>query len=274
MFIIKETFRALFPSSDIETTIFSLQGIVFKQNSYRKTLSFEKAGKLFFAKLHYGVGWKEIFKNLFQLKWPVVNATTEWRAIHRLLSLQIPTTPPVALGCFGHNPATQRSVLITEAIQQAISLEKVFCESQISSALKYAIIRSLAKTARMLHENGINHRDFYLCHFLMDQAAIKNPAAFVKLYVIDLHRAQIRKKIPKRYQEKDLAGLYFSSFPGVQVNKKSPFTMRDYYRFMESYSQKSLRDTLTQDKNLWAAVSRKAHALYHKIEAKKHVAYC
>ncbi|MST95428.1 MAG: hypothetical protein EXS33_09225 [Pedosphaera sp.] len=33
--------------------------------------------------------------------------------------------------------------------------------------LKRALLEKIAALARTLHEGGVNHRDFYLCHFLV-----------------------------------------------------------------------------------------------------------
>ncbi|MEN8261061.1 MAG: lipopolysaccharide core heptose(I) kinase RfaP, partial [Pseudomonadota bacterium] len=48
-----------------------LTGEVFRDMPDRKTLRFELGGKGYFIKMHTGVGWGEIFKNLFQGRLPV-----------------------------------------------------------------------------------------------------------------------------------------------------------------------------------------------------------
>lgn len=51
----------------------------------RRTLRIEVAGQGYlFVKIHRGVGWKEILKNLLSLRLPVLGAGNEWRAIARL----------------------------------------------------------------------------------------------------------------------------------------------------------------------------------------------
>ena len=41
-------------------------------------------GSHYFAKIHHGVGWREILKNLLHLKLPVLGAENEWRALNLL----------------------------------------------------------------------------------------------------------------------------------------------------------------------------------------------
>ena len=74
---------------------------------------------------------------------------------------------------------------------------------------------------------------------------------------MDLHRAQMRKRIPARYRVKDVAGLYFSSMD-------AGLTRRDYFRFMRLYRGKSLRKTLTEERGFWREVDMTARKLYSK----------
>ncbi len=45
-----------------------MQGEVFRQMASRKTIRVTLDGAPYFAKIHYGVGWWEIVKNLLHLK--------------------------------------------------------------------------------------------------------------------------------------------------------------------------------------------------------------
>ena len=113
-----------------------------------------------------------------------------------------------------------------------------------------------------MHRAGINHRDLYICHFLMhvatsDELTDKNK---VRLFLIDLHRAQIRKNVPTRWIVKDIAGLYFSA---MDIG----LTKRDCYRFVRIYSGLSLREA-SQNYEFWSKVNVKALTLYKKVHAK------
>ena len=84
----------------------------------------------------------------------------------------------------------------------------------------------VAEMVRKMHEGGINHRDCYICHFLL-QLPFDDLSNF-KLSVIDLHRAQIRDKVPYRWRNKDLVALYYSV---MDIGLKP----RDYLRFLKIY---------------------------------------
>jgi hypothetical protein len=140
-----------------------------------------------------------------------------------------------------------------QEIAPAISLETL-CQSWLATPptfnYKQALLTKVAHIARLLHTHGINHRDFYICHFLLIPHEIPQ-----KLYLIDLHRAQIRRTVPARWIIKDLAGLYFSS-------KDIGLTHRDYYRFMQLYRGKKLRDILSDETNFWKKVTARGERLY------------
>ncbi len=229
----------------------SLHGEVFRHQKGRLTQRIILNNKPYFIKQHHGVGWKEIFKNLCQLRLPVISAKNEWCAIKRLQSLGIDVPTVVAYGQRGINPAKRQSFIFMEELTPVISLETLCQEwphTPPTFAFKHSLLKKVAHIARTLHQNGINHRDFYICHFLLH---LSNS----KLYLIDLHRAQCRHLTPRRWIIKDLVGLYFSS-------KDIGLTQRDKYRFMKYYSGKSLRDILKAEKTFWRKVEERGEQLY------------
>jgi len=244
----------------------ALEGEVYRQLEARSTLRFEKNGHFYFIKKHYGVGWEEIFKNLLQLKQPVLGAKNEWLAIKKLTDLHVPTMKVMGYGCRGLNPAKQESFIITEELTQVESLEDL-CADWLhhppSFDFKVKLIQEVATMMRVLHENGVNHRDCYICHFLLDKSALK--ANEVKLYLIDLHRTQIRTKTPSRWKIKDIAGLYFSA---MDIG----LTKRDLYRFLKIYFASPLKDIFKKYGGFLKQVQKKARKLYikhHAIEVEK-----
>lgn len=128
--------------------------------------------------------------------------------------------------------------------------------------LKRQLLRQLADTARCLHAHGVNHRDFYLCHFLLrrDSPGLTQPGGRLDLHLIDLHRVQQRRRMPRRWQVKDLAGLYFSALD-------AGLSRRDCFRFMRRYGATPLREQLQRP--LWRAVGRQAAFLYHKAHGRR-----
>lgn len=234
-----------------------LPGKVYRDVGSRKTFRFEHHGTGYFAKVHFGVGWREVFKNLLQLRLPVVSAANERDAIRRLESLGIPTMEMVAYACEGMNPAHRRSCIVTTELTDTISLEDLFLAGNVDPLLKRRLIDAVAGIARRMHENGLNHRDFYICHFHLEKEILQEGrrASQPTLHVIDLHRAQLRRRTPRRWIVKDVAGLLFSV---LDVD----FTRRDLLRFMRIYAGKSLRESIEEDAPFWNAVRRRARRLY------------
>jgi hypothetical protein len=247
--------KHLSSQDDLFKQIMAMHGETYRELENRRTQKITLGNKHYFLKQHFGIGWKEIFKNLFQLRLPVLGAKNEWLAIQRLHRLNIATQTIVGYGSQGCNPASIQSFLITEELPQHTHLEdfcKDWVKNPVSFQLKHRLIQQVAQIARTLHEHGINHRDFYLCHFLLPQG--KNDD---KLYLIDLHRAQIRHRTPERWVIKDLAGLYFSS-------KDIGLTTRDLLRFIKEYRNKPLRDVLNKEAVFWQKVKQRGNKLYEQ----------
>lgn len=259
MIVLAPELKKIFPENKIGfNQLMALEGENFRALEGRKTQRVLINNQAYFIKQHQGVGWKEIFKNIFQLKWPVFSAKNEWIALKKLQQLGIAAPEVIGYGCEGNNPATQRSFIITRELPPHISLEALVLkwrETPPSFQFKFSLIKKIAEIARVLHQNGINHRDFYLCHFLWDIELLKSKKTI--LYLIDLHRAQVRKRVPVRWLIKDLAGLYFSSL-GIDL------TQRDYFRFMKMYRQADLNSILRIEKYFWKAIKKRGDKLYCK----------
>lgn len=271
---IKRDLRSNLDGKESFNEIMNIEGRVYRIGPGRRTLRFQRGGKDYFLKTHTGVGWREIFKNLSYLRVPVVGAENEWQGIHRLNDLGIDTMTAAAYGIRGKNPATRNSFIVTEALPTELSLEE-FCaqwkrnppKTLKEIRLKRWILAKVINTARVMHDSGMNHRDFYLCHFLLDAAFDHNEKVLPesKLYVIDLHRIQLRNKTPERWLVKDIAGLYYSSMD-VGLSK------RDLFRFMKGYSEKPLREIFDQDLRFWRKVEARAKNLFEKEKFKTQIA--
>jgi heptose I phosphotransferase len=238
--------------------IMNLKGEIYRALEGRRTQRIILGEHIYFIKQHQGIGWKEIIKNIFQLRAPVLSAKNEWLALKKLKEFNIPVPEVVGYGCRGVNPATLRSFIITREISQSSSLEelvKTWKQRPLAFSDKLKLIKEVARIAFSLHSNGINHRDFYICHFLLDLSASVN--AGPKLYLIDLHRAGLRKRTPRRWIVKDLAGLYFSSH-------HIGLTSRDLLRFIKAYHGNSLRDMMNKEKLFWLKVKKRGEKLCRK----------
>lgn len=236
----------------------ALRGECFRHQEGRLTQRVHLGNKAYFIKQHTGVGWKEIFKNLLQGRLPVLSAKNEWRAIQKLHSLGVAVPGVVAYGKQGWNPARMQSFILLEELAPVRSLEELgqdWLKKPPAFKLKCRLIEAVARIARILHDSGVNHRDFYICHFLLSAEWNESEDISRSMTLIDLHRAQIRRLTPERWIIKDLAGLYFSS-------KDTVLTQRDRYRFMQAYRGKPLHDILTMEKNFWEKVRARGERLY------------
>ncbi len=232
-----------------------LDGEVVKSRQGRTTLRFIRDGRAYFAKLHRGVGWGVLLRYIGQLRWPVTDARNEWRALGELDSIGVPTMRRVALGCRGWSPARRRSFLITEALENTVSLEdlcKQWRGCPPPPGFKRALIAEVARIARQLHAAGLHHRDFYLCHLLLERRSNGRIAdeKTLRLYLIDLHRVRRRRRLPRRWRVKDIAGIYFSS-------DRAGLTRTDRLRFIQAYAGQPLRAALEEGGPFWRQVARK-----------------
>ena len=255
--ILAEPFKTLWAGRDAFAEVEQLQGQVFRELAARRTLRTEVDGRPYFVKIHRGIGWAEIFKNLITAKLPVLGAGLEWDAIHRLQEIGVPTMTGVAFGEKGSNPADQHSFIVTEELAPTVSLEDFsidWVKQPPAPALKRALIAEVARMTGTMHRAGVNHRDCYICHFLLHTDRPITPAE-LKLSVIDLHRAQTRAKITLRWRNKDLAALYFSA---LDIG----LTRRDKLRFLKGYFQQPLRQILAEEAALLSWLEGKAEKLY------------
>ena len=249
----------------------ALQGESYREIAARRTLRFERGGNSYFIKIHHGVGWAEIFKNLITLKVPVIGAGNEWRAIQRLEQLGVSTMRLAAWGERGGNPACKESFVVTHDLGATVDLDELtkhWRDDPPPLVFKRALLNAVADIARILHQNGVNHRDFYLCHFLLDRAAAeaRTPDIRGKLFIIDLHRVQLRARVPKRWLIKDMGGLYHSALD-IGLSKW------DVLRFVRRYTGRPLRESfseiLDERAAIWRAVSCKARELYVKAHGRE-----
>jgi heptose I phosphotransferase len=235
----------------------SLKGECYRQQKGRLTQRVLIGGKYYYLKQHYGIGWLEIFKDLLQGRLPITSARPEWQASMHLRTIGIDTIKVVGFGCKGINPATLQSFVLMEEIDYLFSLEELannWQQKSVSFNNKIALIAKIAKITRAMHLYGLNHRDLYLCHFLLST----NPN---KLYLIDLHRMQKRRITPLRWIIKDLAALYFSS-------KDIPLNRGDYLRFIKIYENTSLKLAFSDKRKFWQKIINRGEKLYREHHAR------
>lgn len=256
MVVLNEPLATLWRGKDAFEEVKHLEGEVFRELETRRTLRFEMAGGSYFLKWHRGTSLKEIVKNLISLRMPVLGADREWNAIHRLRDVGVDTMQGVGFGEKGLNPLTRTSFIITEDLTPTISLED-YCADWVANpptpAVKRMLIKRVATMVRKMHLSGINHRDCYICHFLL-HLPFNGAEETLKISVIDLHRAQIRDRVPRRWRDKDLIGLYFSSM-------NIGLTQRDILRFLQLYFSKPLRTIFQDEQYLFTHANKRARKI-------------
>lgn len=270
MIFVRPDLQPLFADAHSVADFARIDGEVYKQFPDRRTARFERAGRPFFIKFHSGVGWPEIFKNLASLRLPVLGAQNEWRAIAAFERLGLDTMRVAAYGREGWNPARLRSFLVTEALSETVTLEEwahglySHDNARERCCLKRVIIHQVAQIAARMHHNGVNHRDFYLCHLRLD-CSVGDPYRLcprIRIYVMDLHRVQLRRRTPTRWAVKDVAALLFAAWcQGGELR----LTTRDYLRFIETYAGMPWREALRVGANFWRWVVRRATRMYVKM---------
>lgn len=267
MMILPKQWQALWQGTDPFEQVFHLEGDEYRNMDGRRTLRFELLGQSYFVKMYKGLGWWPIIRSIVTFRMPpILSAKNEWVAIGLLKALNVETLTVVAYGERGKSPARRQSFLVTEDLAQTESLEE-FCRDWPRCpppvAMKRALIQRVADISRSLHQNGINHRDYYLCHFLLDISEGRrsiDPENF-HLYLIDLHRVQYRKNLPERWRLKDLSALYFSS---LEIG----LTSRDFYRFLRRYYGMGLREVMNQHEKLLSEIVQRGAYLLKRFDRK------
>jgi heptose I phosphotransferase len=153
----------------------------------------------------------------------------EYENLVRLREIGVPSITPIAAGTRRRGFRCE-SFLLTADLGPTCKLEdfipvefdKPFESPQREKKLE--LVRAVARMTRAMHEGGVNHRDYYLCHIHV----LAGGQPWPQLYVIDLNRADRRGRVGLRWRVKDLAALHYSA-PG------SVFSRTDRLRFLKSY---------------------------------------
>lgn len=235
--------------------VFSFQGKEYRLIKDRKTIELSFNNKDYFIKTHAGVGWHEIIKNLCFFRPAVLGAKNEFKALRYLTDKSISVPKLVAYASRGNNPARIKSFVMMEKVIHQLTLEDLILQKvKLSFYFKRALIKRVAQMVREMHQAGVNHRDCYLCHFLLNKRSDQD----FDLTLIDWHRAEIRDKVPRRWLEKDLAGLYFSAMD-------ARLTKNDKLYFLLHYHQLPLKKFIKEYSALWRIIEKKAKQLYDRL---------
>lgn len=265
--------------------ILCLEGEIYRTVKNRQTIKSAINKNNYFIKQHNSPPVLEIIKTLSSLKNPFCDASDEYKAIVAVSKLGIKTLTAACYGVKTTGLGQTSSFIVTNSIEPNIDLDKLclmLTNCKYYYKFKRQLIEFIAMNTRKLHLAGLNHRDYYLCHYLLHigGSAIKDLknilngsvnnsviSQFVtsniikNLYLIDLHRMQIRKKVPNRYIVKDLSALMFSV-------RDLKLTQTDYLRFLKVYfdiaDSKKLRELLNKEKKFLSSIVNKANNMREK----------
>ena len=246
---------------DVFTAMSRLEGEVYRRSARRSTSRVVVAGKAYFAKHHEGVGWPEIAKNLLSGKRPVLGARNEFEASRRLRAAGVPVPDVAAFGERGLNPARRRSFAFCDALEGFRSLEHIghgWLVTPPDINLKKALVTALGRLTAAIHARGVCHRDYYACHVMANAAKLARGE--VELAVIDLHRAQVRRRLSTRARVRDLGALLYST-------SAMPLSDRDLLRFVAAYAGTPAGVELRGRGDFWRAVRRRAERLHTRAVA-------
>jgi heptose I phosphotransferase len=228
-----------------------------KRYTVRLDLEIENGKKKsFFLKKYRSLLLFNKLKIYFRLNRLASDARPEWNAMWTFLEIGLPGPVPVALG---HNK--QSSLVLSEGVNYVMRLsdwaERNFGEGSQkniqSISAKHRIIEAVANIIAKMHSAGLVHQDLYLCHFLCGSED------GLPLTLIDLQRVKKFRKLPVRWQVKDLAQLHFSSARYL--------TKQDIQRFWKVYD--SVYHNAKKNPS-WRSILRKSnrirrHTLKHKL---------
>lgn len=232
--------------ADFESLMNFDGGQLLKKNEFRSIIKIKIKDKTIYLKRHFWP-WKERIKSI--IPWvQKEDAKNEWENMLLLNDLGFNTMVPVAFGEKKRFGMSSFSMTLTENIYDAEKLETYLPRhftpplSGVRISEKRALIKKLAALARDLHNNGLNHQDFYLGHLFIRSEDDT-------IFIVDLQRMHRRELILRHDMIKDIAQIAYSA-AGLGI-----FDRTDFMRFAHSYFG---RNKLTKyDKKLFKKIMAK-----------------
>ncbi len=219
-------------------------------------------GLTLYLKLYREIEPESRFMGLFARRFDSP-ASREWHVLQRLHELRVPTMRPAACLEEFEGSRVTRAALLTVGLDAPRSLQKLVQEELAEDpqpARRQQIAHELGRILQRMHEGGVNHRDFYLVHIRVGPDD--------ELYVTDLNRADIRKRVTRRWRVKDVAALLHSCPSLVTATDKARFArayfggrLRQHRDFIEAAVRKAERMTAHTRKRM-----AQGEANYHVVE--------
>jgi len=176
-------------------------------------------------------------------------ALAEWRNLRILEKSGLPC--PKALAFFEKRSwgMLETACLVIQGLENAQPLNEFSADCSLTAAQKFTLTRQLARLSAAMHATGIFSRDYHAGNIM-----IRPAGQGFELFLIDLHRARVVKKISPSMIIADLAKLS-KSLPASR-SARLRFA-REYYRhaapvamplseFMQRIHEKTARITTRQ----------------------------
>ena len=209
------TFAPLAASEDPIGWLEARAGQVHRDLPSRRTFDLTVDGRRYVAKVHYGVGVREVLRTLPRGQLPVFDAGVEHRALLCAAQAGVRVPVPRVLGLRQGPALSRQSFLVMDAVEYEVTVADELAQG--SSALRRARrLRQVAELTRRLHASGLQHRDLYLVHFLVCEDD--------ELCLIDLHRARHHAQLPETARIRELGALTFSA-PGLTAAERRRFVV-------------------------------------------------
>lgn len=185
---------------------------------------------------------RDVQRNLGRLVGQWLRGTRQqraWRMANGLLIRGIGTARPLAWFDVGRGLPGCRGVLVCEALDGWQSLDLALPEQ--SGATRAAMVETVARQVRRMHEAGISNRDLKAQNILVRYDGGRWRVALVDMVGLGRHRGAVGRG--RRVQ--NLMRLAFS-WSGVGVSGQARgLTLADRLRFLKTYLGPHIRQTVT-----------------------------
>ena len=178
---------------------------IIRSGYFKKVLKYTHNQASFYIKQYTTGHFREAIKSVFSLS----KARKEWNKSHELLKNHMLTAEPVAVGEKRRFGILKDCYIISKAIPQTLSVKELLLAIQQSPSgynpsQKNLLMKNLISYVKTMHDCGIFHGELHAENILV------NPDNTTVFYLLDLGRAQFRKKLPLSWRIQELSRLAYS----------------------------------------------------------------
>jgi len=190
-----------------------------------------------YLKRHERLPWRTRLAALAHPAGRHTPAGMEWRQLRKAEAVGFPVPEPLAAGERIGPWGTLSSYLLIrelegyEALHEAIPQAAARLDPAAFAAWKRRLTAEVAALAARLHNSRTFHKDLYLCHFFLNEAA--DP----RLVLIDFHRVKTHRLGVNWWRWKDLGQLLFSTFDVAGITDRDRLRFWTHYRRLTGASR-------------------------------------